>query len=195
MDNTNKRQCVLWTPRWSVDEKNDRSFFFDYFDTLIEYFINHTEMRLIIRPHPLMFKNFIDMGILTTEKYNQIINRVNDIHNIDWDKNYNYLESFSKADILISDFSTLVIEYFITNKPIIYCGGNVNTFNDIGKKMAEGLYHVSNKEELINEIEYLSNNFDIYFEKNKGFINSNLKVKNNIGTEIKEAIVDTYLCS
>ncbi len=192
-ENYNHRKNVLWTPRWSVNEENDRSFFFDYFEVLFSFFTRTPEMNLVIRPHPLMFKNFIDNGILSREEYKNIIKRVDDALNIKWDKNYDYLASFSDADILISDFSTLIIEFFITNKPIIYCGGNTNAFNSIGKRMMEGVYQVSNKEELINKLLFLANNHDEYYEQNAEYIQSVLKKNKDVGTEIKNAIVDLYI--
>ena len=109
-----------------------------------------------------MFKNFVETGVMTQDNVNRLIQRVNDISNISWDKNYDYLVSFRTADVLISDFSSLVIEFYITNKPIIYCGENTNAFNSIGEMMSEGLYHVSNKEELVCQIDYLANNNSKY---------------------------------
>lgn len=38
------------------------------------------------------------------------------------DEGKDYLESFRESDILISDASAIVIEYFLSGKPIIYTG-------------------------------------------------------------------------
>ena len=76
------------------------------------------------------------------------------INNISFDKNIDYLVSLSTSDILISDFTSLLIEFFIMKKPIIYCG-KTNHFNSVGKEMEKGLYLVDDKDLLIDRLEKL----------------------------------------
>lgn len=191
-NNSNHRYSVLWTPRWSVSNKNDESHFFDYVDVLIDYFVAHPYMNLIIRPHPLMFKNFTEKGVMSEKEVDTLKERINCLENIEWDFNLDYLKTFEITDILISDFSSLVIEYFSTNKPVLYCGDSTG-FNSIGKEMDKGLYHISSAEELINTLDYLSCHEDKYYEQNRMMINKYIKKTPNIGWAIKNSIVDTYL--
>lgn len=189
--NSNCRKCVLWTPRWSVSDINDRSYFFDYIEPLKTYFAENKDAKLIIRPHPLMFKNFIEKGILTKEDIDNLKDEISSFDNIEWDNNQNYLDTFEKSEILISDFSSLIIEFFATNKPVVYCGSHEG-FNTIGMEMAKGLYHVTNKEELISTLNYLRNNYDKYFELNQLTINNYIKKTENIGVSIKDEIVKSF---
>ncbi len=188
--NSNKRYRFLWTPRWSVSEKNDRSYFLDYYDVLIRYFSSNKDKYLTIRPHPLMFKNFLEKGVMSQQEIEKCKLTIQKMPNVKWDTNEDYLVTFSKVDVLISDFSTIIVDFFITNKPIVYCGGNVGSFNSIGKRMAEGLYHVSNENELIQTIEYLSNNDDKFFEMNAETIRKCFKNKRSIGLRVKESVID-----
>lgn len=154
-DKLNKqRKTVLWLPRWSIENSNDKTGFFNYYNSLVSFFRNHGEYDLIIRPHPLMFKNFIDLKIISANDYKKIMEEIEKINNISFDKNIDYLVSLSTSDILISDFTSLLIEFFIMKKPIIYCG-KTNHFNSVGKEMEKGLYLVDDKDLLIDRLEKL----------------------------------------
>jgi CDP-glycerol glycerophosphotransferase (TagB/SpsB family) len=58
------------------------------------------------------------------------------------------------SDILISDFSSMMVEYFATGKPIIYTH-RTNLFNEYGIMLSEGLYWVQNIRELDETISML----------------------------------------
>lgn len=60
-----------------------------------------------------MFKNFIDLKIISANDYKKIMEEIEKINNISFDKNIDYLVSLSTSDILISDFTSLLIEFFI----------------------------------------------------------------------------------
>ena len=191
-ENCNSRKNILWTPRWSLSEINDKSHFLDYIEILKTYFSKNKDLNLIIRPHPLMFKNFIEKGVFSKEKLEELKDEIDLIDNIEWDNNQNYLDTFNKVDILISDFSSIIIEFFATNKPIIYCGG-FEGFNNVGRQMMKGLYHASNDHELISMLEYLTCNYDKFFEINRDTISKYIKKDNRIGASIKDEIVKCFI--
>ena len=172
----------------SANTENDRSFFLDYYDILFEFYSYHQDYKLVIRPHPQMFTNFLKNGILSEDEISNIKSSVEKSKNIFWDNNYNYLASFEQSDMLIADFSSLLIEYFIMLKPIIYCGGNTENYNLIGKEMAKGFYNVNSKEELLQAIEYLANNEDEHFMNNRAFAEKYVGREYNAGAKIKEAL-------
>ena len=192
-EDTDKRNTVLWIPRWSIDEANDRSFFFDYLDVLIKYFETHSELSLIIRPHPLMFTNFIEKGVMTAEQVESFKNTINDHPNMCLDPNYDYLDTFEKSDLMISDFSSLMIEFFASLKPIIFCGDNVERYTDFGKRMMEGVYFARNGEELTSRIDELSNSNSIYYERNRELMKELAGTGESVGKAIVEALTDTYI--
>lgn len=144
---SSRHKTFLYLPRWSLTEENDSSSFLIYYENFISFFEKHKEHNLIIRPHPLMFDHFISLGKLTKKDIQDIMRRVENMENVVFDKNKNYLSSFSESDCLIADYSSLLIEYFITLKPIIYCG-KTDSFNEIGNLLAECMYHVSNWHEI-----------------------------------------------
>ena len=76
-----------------------------------------TGYRIIIRPHPQSFTS--DKEIITS-----LLEKYPDSEMLRWDRNPDNFESLNEADILISDFSSVVFDYsLIFNKPFIYAEG------------------------------------------------------------------------
>ena len=72
--------------------------------------------------------------------------------------NYDF---FWTSDILITDISSVIYEYFITGKPIIYCFSNIDIdFVYESKRILEVCYNVYTKNDLLNYIEMLKNGID-----------------------------------
>ena len=67
--------------------------------------------HIIIRPHPQSKKSDAELLQKLERKY----------HAFTWDYKNENIETLSKADIMISDFSSIVFDYvFLFNKPLIY---------------------------------------------------------------------------
>lgn len=148
LNSNEEKTVILWTPRWSLDGiSNDGTSFFELYNPILEYVQNNDSVRLIIRPHPLMFKNFIKNGRLTIQQVESIYKEVDKLKNAEFDTEFDYLNTVLKADIIISDFSSLLIEYFILNKPVIYCG-RTRSFDEIGKKISKTMYLLNDKKDL-----------------------------------------------
>ena len=79
-------------------------------DKLLES-LNNPEWRVIVRPHPQSKKSEAEMLKKLEEKYSNFI----------WDYKNENINSLSKADIMISDFSGIIFYYaFLFNKPVLY---------------------------------------------------------------------------
>ena len=112
----------LWLPRWSLSDYNDKSHFLDYIEPMLSYFAEHPDFELVIRPHPLMFANFVRLGAMTEEQVETLKSRIDRLPNVAFDPDPDYLNSFQKTDILISDSTSLLLEFFPTRKPVVFCG-------------------------------------------------------------------------
>ena len=189
----NKIRTFLWLPRWSISDLNDKSHFFDYFDFLLNFFDSYKELQLIIRPHPLMFKNFIEKGVLTKKQVKEYIDRIGKSDNVSLDEEPDYLDSFYKSDALIADFTSLLIEYFLMNKPIIYCGDTQN-FNNVGSIMSDGFLYAGNSKTLENNIMELYDKGNYLFDENKPRIDL-IKGYPNSGIKIKDAVLNDFTIS
>jgi len=149
--NAYRNLTVLWTPRWNTSE--GVCTFFDYYDYFIDLTDKNKNITLIFRPHPLMFQNFLktkelsEKEIVRIEKDFTVKNRL-------LDKSGDYSVSFKKADVLVSDVSSMMYEFFMYYKPVIYTHKK-NFFNTFGEKMAETFYKADNAEELTVHINAL----------------------------------------
>ena len=146
-----------WLPRWSLEtKKNNGTSFFKYKDLLISYFAEHPEYNLIIRPHPGMFPNFIKAGAMTREEVDAFMRILDGIPNISLDQEGDYWKTFDRTHILIADYTSLLVEFFLTGRPIIYCGELEGEFNKETEEMTQHFYSVDSREKLVGYIEYLS---------------------------------------
>lgn len=107
-ENAKKDNYVLIAPSWA--EKN----FFD--EDLVDKLINLSEIEdynFILRPHPYYYKknkNYLDKIFNQFKKYSNLK------FSIDFNRN-----DFFDCDILFSDMSGVVLEYFLINKKKFFC--------------------------------------------------------------------------
>lgn len=158
-----KKTTVLLAPSWG-----ESAILANYGELLIQK-LSLTKFNTIIRPHPQS---------LVSEK--QLIDRLqekfSDCENIKWDFSNDNLQTMASADVLITDFSSIIYEFlFLFNKPCIYSLSSYNreiydlsdlengTYRDsilerIGKELT--LDNIENIEELINSLVKNSNSSD-----------------------------------
>ena len=116
-----KVKRIIWTPRWTVDPKLGGSNFFNYKDKFIEFAENHGNVDFILRPHPMAFDNFIAQGLITEEELQKYIERYQKSGNAVIDRTAEYLDTFYSSDVLVSDASSVTVDYLFTGNPVIYC--------------------------------------------------------------------------
>ena len=104
---------ILWTPRWTTDKYAVETSFFDYKDCMIEYAKKNSNVNLVFRPHPLTFNNFIEKKLMTKKEVKDYISKFKD--NLYYDKSNEYMETFKDTDILVTDFSSIVMEFLLFN--------------------------------------------------------------------------------
>ncbi len=151
------RPRFIWAPRWSVDALLGGSNFFNYKDFMFEFFGENQSESLLIRPHPLMFSNFVENGNMTEEQVGEFKKKVSEAHNIELDEMKEYADNFWTSDVLITDISAIIIDYFITGKPIIYCKSDIKIdMIDQMNEMLRGCYIVDSEEELKSCMQMLS---------------------------------------
>lgn len=149
---------ILWTPRWSYSPIIGGSHFFEYVNFITSMALS-SKITLTIRPHPLMWENFLKEKLITIDQINKYKTKWNEL-NITLDNNQNVLDTFKRTDILISDTSSIVLMFFLTNKPIIFCKFNSADYSELFKKILPGMYLVNTQEELKKTINNLIKGID-----------------------------------
>jgi len=136
---------ILWTPRWNTQD--ECCHFFEYIAYFDEFSEKNPAIDFTFRPHPLAFGNFLKTGELSEDRLAEIKQHYSESPNQLLDESPDYRSTFAGCDILISDVSSMMLEFFATGKPVIYTHRK-NVFNDFGQKLSEGFYWVKDQQEL-----------------------------------------------
>lgn len=148
---------AIWTPRWTTDEKLGGSNFFRYKDVLLSYADSHPDADILMRPHPMAFDNFVRTGQMTPEQVQDYIANCNGRRNTALDRAKNYDATFWQSSVLVSDVSAVIVEYFVTGKPIIFCPTEKrgSTYLSNFEKICSSCYIATNQQELTDYLDQL----------------------------------------
>lgn len=184
LDSNVKR--ILWTPRWRTSEHNCH--FFDYKDFFVEYCRKHTDVDFVFRPHPLCLQNFVQTGEMTAADASRLEQTYRDSANMTLDRSGDYQDTFLTSDVLVTDISSMMLEFFATGKPVIYTH-RVDNFNRLGERLAEGFYWVRNASELDATLTMLFSGKDPLKSKRQDLLKSLfLLPEGGAGAHIKEIL-------
>lgn len=90
---------------------------------IVESFCGNTEGFLVWRPHPLLEATVNALRIDEREQYIKMKMKIQNMQNAIIDSSANPLKAINTADALISDYSSLVPQYYVTEKPILCLNG------------------------------------------------------------------------
>lgn len=187
-----RKECnyenVLWTPRWSYDLIVGGSHFFEYEPYLTKF--DWMEQNFSIRPHPMMWENFIKTGKATLQDKKEIEAKWSE-HGIAIDCNKSIEDSFIHTDILLSDNSSVILMFFLTGKPIIYCIFDID-FGPLFKSIMPGMYIARNWEEVEKYLKMLQNHEDPLKSVRDEIISNNFQQHHNVAEKIVNTIAEDY---
>lgn len=159
---------MIYAPRWTTNPIWGGTSFFQYKDVFLDFLDNHPETDLLIRPHPLMFGNFIENNLMRADEVAAFEALCKSRPNLELDAEKEYLSTFWQSSVLITDFSSILIEYFVTEKPVIYLTFDETIdYSDIMRAMLRGCYIVHDRDELVKVIDMLIQGNDPLAEERK----------------------------
>jgi hypothetical protein len=101
-------KVVLLAPSWG-----ESSILSKFGDEMLDALVK-TGYHIIVRPHP-------QSKIVEKEVLDPLLEKYPESDQIEWDNNNDGFPSLSRADIMISDFSSVVFDFaLIFNKPVIF---------------------------------------------------------------------------
>ena len=110
----NTRFTVLVSPSWGKSALLSR-----YGEKLLDPLVK-TDWRIIVRPHPQSL-------IVESALLEKLLGRYKNYSNLEWDYERENIFSINKADIMISDFSGIILDFiFLRNKPVFYVPPNLD---------------------------------------------------------------------
>lgn len=182
---------VLWTPRWTTDEKLGGSHFFNYKDEILKMAEKRKDIFIAFRPHPLAFANYVKKHLMTETEVSQLKKTYADIDNMVIDNRKNYIDTFEEADVLITDISSMLVEFFLTGKPIIFCGTNIK-MDSLHNEIISTLYQANNWKDIQVIIDSLARGEDVLQERREEVIKNRFDDIEKTSERIVSAIIDDY---
>lgn len=156
---------ILWIPRWSYAEKGGGSHFLEYKDSFNELAKENPQMSWTMRPHPLMFPSMARLGLFSQEEAAQYRQEIQNA-GVVLDEHSLVNESLEKTDLLLADYSSIIIMYFLSGRPIIYCDCGIE-MNGIYALMREAMYIADSWEAVQGYINDLKNGIDPLKDKRR----------------------------
>jgi len=107
------------------------------------------QYSFIFKPHPMLKEACIKHNLLNNEEYEKYINEWNNLENSSSYLAGEYFDVFKTSDILITDCSSFLAEYYPTKKPIIFLNKKDRApFDKFGNKIKKGFYEVNDFDEI-----------------------------------------------
>ncbi|HZZ57076.1 MAG TPA: glycosyltransferase [Opitutaceae bacterium] len=119
------RRLVLWTPHFDVRLNGTRfgdgySTFWRWRDFLLEEFARRPDLAVVVRPHPTFFAALEHRGFMSRAELDGWCARCAAAGNVLLNTSSEYYSVLAAADVLLSDASSLMIEFGISGKPVGY---------------------------------------------------------------------------
>ena len=142
-----------------------------------------------------MFDHFVESGLLSQEDVETYRHACQIRSNMQIDTEKEYLSTFWESSVLVCDFSSIVIEYFVTLKPIIYLTYSKKiAYTDQMQAMLRGCYIVDNADELQHILDNLQRGEDPLAKVRKEVCETVLLGNENItaSENMKNVLLDGY---
>lgn len=177
---------ILWTPRWTTNEGNCG--FFDFKEKFFNLCTENKDIEFVLRPHPQMFKEFETTKELTREQAEEYKARFNNFDNAVLDQTGDYKDTMFASSCMISDKSSMVIDYLFTGKPIIMYKKGFE-FEGLLGDLSKGFYIAKTWEDVEKTLNELKEGKDPLKEVRESLIKEVLNVGEDlVGEKIKEII-------
>ena len=166
-NNTDNKKTVLFAPSWNYNKKN----LLNEYGIYILDFLTKNKFQVIFRPHNEHYKR-------SKKIISEIIKKYSNLSNFYFDKEMSNMNSLKKSEILITDNSTIGMEFSLTfYKPTVYLNYtekihnpdfkvlNIEPLEEIFKRQLGYSLNVNNLDEIDDiYLNRLSNKIDL---KNK----------------------------
>lgn len=109
------RPLVCWSPhhdvRIGLPGGGGRSTFLQWMNVIPQEMARRPDLVLVIRPHPRLWRNLSERGVLTTAEIDQFLRSCAEAGNIYVDRSPFPTAVLTEADALLSDPSSLLVEF------------------------------------------------------------------------------------
>ncbi|MCM1003415.1 MAG: CDP-glycerol glycerophosphotransferase family protein [Candidatus Gastranaerophilales bacterium] len=142
----NEKQYVIYAPHWTVKHEGTIAYstFAETGKFMLEYAKRNPQFNWLFKPHPMLKKALIDNKIMTKQEVKEYYNSWSEAC-FDGD----YFKYFNDSQLMITDCSTFLLEYAVTQKPLIrLVSKNMPEFNTTTEEVVKTYYNAQDIQEL-----------------------------------------------
>lgn len=185
----NKKDYIIYAPHWTVAQKGLAYSTFEWSGQFLLEYAKKSTLNWVFKPHPLLFKALIDNKIMTKLEAES--------YYAEWGKlgikceSGDYLDLFAQSAMMITDSSSFLGEFAITNKPLIHLLSEKSQFRNSENPLLKIHYRAESLDELKNLLSTLPENDYKKELREKELIKLNFKnsiASKNIYKDILEII-------
>lgn len=183
-----EKEYVIYAPHWTFAGKGVALGTFEWSGNfMLEYAKAHPEIKWIFKPHPLLFKALSDNNFMTKEEAENYYNEWGKI-GIKYESG-DYLGLFEKSKMMITDCSSFLGEYFMTQNPLIHLMSQSPQFNNSKNPILKTFYRAYSLDDMKTLLETLPQNDTKKDLRAEVFEQSGLK-GNNASQKIVDDIIN-----
>ena len=184
---------ILWTPRWSYDARIGGSHFLEYKDKFVALHEKYGDkVELSMRPHINTFRDLQAKGLISeaeVAEYKKRLKQNNvELHSMQIELG----DEFRDKDILLSDYSSILIVYFLTGRPIIYCEFPNAVMMPEYQEMLDCMYIARSWEDVERYLDDLIAGNDPLFERRQAAVEKIRAAHANAIDRIVGRIIDDF---
>lgn len=189
------KKVFLWNSHYAA--KSNTSTLLQLGKDIIDFFGGRDDVALIWRPHPMtetIFKLYLPQYSSTWEKLKSDVEKAD---NMILDNNTSYNMSFQYSDALISDWSSMLTQYILTEKPILLLE---KVQENVSRAQAENLdyivhvdhlEHAATIEQIVEFIEQVVKGVDSTKEKRLQIIKDGMpEADGHVGERVCSLLLD-----
>lgn len=181
---------ILWTPRWSYDERIGGSHFFEYYNTIVSIKKRYPHIDIVMRPHPMMFSNFVREGRITKEDV-EFYKKNLENNGITISNNPNINSDIKETDLLITDYSSIIPMFIMNNIKVVYCSSCI-ALNEDYKEIGRAFYSVDDSKSLFLMVEKLIHGEDQLLKDRRVLIKKMAQMHDGASLRIVQTLINDY---
>jgi hypothetical protein len=188
------KTIFLWNSHYDVN--SETSTLLEYGQAIINIFTNRKDIALIWRPHPMtgtIFKLYLPH---LASFWEELIDIINSSDNMIFDTNTSYKWAFQYSNALISDWSSILTQYLLTQKPILWLrkAGALEGISKLEKLIhVESLEQAYNQEEIDGYVARVTSKIDLTLSSRLRILQEDmLGADGNIGEKVCNLLIKEF---
>ncbi len=145
------QKLVIYAPHHSVNSSHLCGTFAENAYFILDLIKKHKDIQWVFKPHPMLYYTAIQNGVMTKEEIDNYFKQWEELENASVYTKGDYYELFMQSDLMITDSLTFLVEYLITQKPLIRPISKCEfiPFTKLAKKLIKNYYNTHSNEELL----------------------------------------------